>query len=139
MGSATPSVESWKLMEDGIIKKILLTKRLSGGSIPKATIVDMRNESGILSKTLVNKIEETQQLGRQTILFLNRRGFSYFFHCNSCGYEMVCKNCSVSLTYHKKRDRMICHYCGYQSHPVKICPQCNSLDIGSTGFGTELV
>jgi len=137
MGSATPSVESWKLMEDGIIKKILLTKRLSGGSIPKATIVDMRNESGILSKTLVNKIEETQQLGRQTILFLNRRGFSYFFHCNSCGYEMVCKNCSVSLTYHKKRDRMICHYCGYQSHPVKICPQCNSLDIGSTGFGTE--
>ena len=137
MGSATPSVESWKLMEEGTIKKLVLTKRLSGGAVPKATIVDMKKEKGILSSTLIDKIREAKEMGRQSILFLNRRGFSYFFHCNSCGYEMVCKNCSVSMTYHKNKNRMVCHYCGYQTPPVNVCPQCNSLDIGSNGFGTE--
>lgn len=137
LGSATPSVESWKLMEDGVIKKLILTKRLSGGAVPKSTIVDMRREKEILSKTLIGKIIESKEAGRQTILFLNRRGFSYFFHCNSCGYEMVCKNCSVSLTYHKHKDRMVCHYCGYQARPINVCPECKSLDIGSAGFGTE--
>ncbi|QEN05583.1 primosomal protein N' [Thiospirochaeta perfilievii] len=137
LGSATPSVESWKLMDDGKIKRLNLTKRLSGGAMPKSTIVDMRHEDGVLSKTLIKKIEEAYNQGRQTILFLNRRGFSYFFHCNSCGYEMVCKNCSVSLTYHKNKNRMVCHYCGYQAYPISVCPECNSLDIGSTGFGVE--
>ncbi|MGL1890245.1 MAG: primosomal protein N' [Spirochaetaceae bacterium] len=137
LGSATPSVESWKLMEDGIIKKLTLSKRLSGGAMPKATIVDMKREKHVLSKTLVDKINQTHDEGRQTILFLNRRGFSYFFHCNSCGYEMVCRNCSVSLTYHKNKNRMVCHYCGFQTYPIKVCPDCKSLDIGSSGFGTE--
>ncbi len=137
LGSATPSIESWKLMEDRVIKKLTLSKRLSGGSVPTSTIVDMRRENGILSKTLIGKIIETKEEGRQTILFLNRRGFSYFFHCNSCGYEMVCKNCSVSLTYHKNKNRMVCHYCGYQAYPINVCPDCKSLDIGSSGFGTE--
>lgn len=137
MGSATPSIESWKLMEDGRITRLNLTKRLSGGAVPKSVIVDMKREQGVLSKHLIDKIKETKELGRQTILFLNRRGFSYFYHCNSCGYEMVCRNCSVAMTYHKHRDRMICHYCGYQTPPVKVCPECNSLDISSTGFGTE--
>lgn len=137
MGSATPSIESWKLMEDGRIKRLNLTKRLSGGAVPKSVIVDMKKEEGVLSKHLISKIQETKELGRQTILFLNRRGFSYFYHCNSCGYEMACRNCSVALTYHKSRNRMICHYCGYQTPPVQVCPECNSLDISSTGFGTE--
>lgn len=137
MGSATPSLESWKLMEDGVIKKLQLSKRLSGGAVPTASIVDMRREDGILSRKLIDKILTTYDEGRQTILFLNRRGFSYFYHCNSCGYEMVCKNCSVPLTYHKNKDRMVCHYCGYQAYPIKSCPECKSLDIGSSGFGTE--
>lgn len=137
MGSATPSLESWKLMNDGVIKRLTLTKRLSGGVIPKSQIVDMRKEEGILSKLLIDKINQTYDECRQTILFLNRRGFSYFFRCNSCGYEMLCKNCSVSLTYHKHKNKMICHYCGYQAHPINVCPECKSLDIGATGFGTE--
>jgi len=137
LGSATPSIESWKLMEDGIIKKLVLSKRLSGGSMPKSTIVDMRNEQGVLSKKLIEKIIQTKEEGRQTILFLNRRGFSYFYHCNSCGYEMVCRNCSVSLTYHKNKNRMVCHYCGFQARTITTCPECNSLDMVSSGFGTE--
>lgn len=137
MGSATPSLESWKLMNEGIIEKLILSKRLSGGEIPKSQIVDMRKEEGILSKLLIEKINETYDQCRQTILFLNRRGFSYFFRCNSCGYEMLCRNCSVSLTYHKNKNKMVCHYCGYQAHPVNVCPECKSLDVGATGFGTE--
>lgn len=137
MGSATPSLESWKLMEDRVITKLTLSKRLSGGSIPKSTIVDMKRESGVLSRELIDKIIKTHDEGRQTILFLNRRGFSYFFHCNSCGYEMVCRQCSVPLTYHKHKNRMVCHYCGYQTPPVNVCPECKSLDIGASGFGTE--
>ncbi|HTO21276.1 MAG TPA: primosomal protein N', partial [Spirochaetia bacterium] len=75
--------------------------------------------------------------GRQAILFLNRRGFSYLFHCRSCGYEMTCSHCSVALTFHKERNRMICHYCGRSAAPIQVCPQCGSLDVGYTGLGTE--
>jgi primosomal protein N' (replication factor Y) len=77
--------------------------------------------------------------GGQSILFLNHRGFSYFFHCRSCGYEMRCRNCSVSLTYHKARGVMVCHYCGFRSAPLESCPECGSLDVGYSGYGTELI
>jgi primosomal protein N' (replication factor Y) len=78
-------------------------------------------------------------LGRQTILFLNRRGFAYFYHCKNCGYELKCKHCSVSLTYHKSRGRALCHYCGYSIVPPAACPQCGSLEAGFTGIGTEMI
>lgn len=137
MGSATPSVESWNLMNEGRIKKLTLSKRLSGGAMPEALIVDMKREENILSKKLTEEIFQTWEQGKQTILFLNRRGFSYFFHCKTCGYEMKCRNCSVSLTYHKHKNTMVCHYCGFQVRPVQICPECSSLDVGYSGFGTE--
>jgi primosomal protein N' (replication factor Y) len=78
-------------------------------------------------------------MGKQTILFLNRRGFSYFYHCPSCGFELTCRHCSVSLTYHKEKNRAVCHYCGYSEAPPKVCPQCGSLEAGYTGFGTEMI
>ncbi len=139
MGSATPSVESWHLMKTGGMQRLQLTKRLAGGEMPKVEIVDMRGESGSLSKALVAAVRETKAAGGQAILFLNRRGFSYFWNCKTCGAEMSCRQCSVGLTYHKEKNRLVCHYCGYQSVPPRSCPACGSLDTGYAGFGTERV
>ena len=139
MGSATPSIEAYQLMEEGKIQRLNLTRRLAGGSVPDNRIVDLKGSSGPLSKELINEMKITHAKGRQTILFLNRRGFSYFFHCKSCGWDMECKHCSVSMTYHKDTNRMICHYCGSVHIPVSLCPSCGSLDVGYSGFGTELI
>ena len=139
MGSATPSVEAWHLMEKNVIHRLNLTERLAGGVLPEIDIIDMKEHKGMLSPQLIGAIRDTHAKGKQTILFLNRRGFSYFFHCHSCGYEMKCRNCSVSLTYHKHGDYMVCHYCGYKTRPVQTCPDCSSLDVGYSGFGTEQI
>jgi primosomal protein N' (replication factor Y) len=139
MGSATPSAEAWKLMRDRGIVRLDLTRRLSGGSLPQVTPVNLSYTDGCLTKQLKEEIRKTAQMGRQTILFLNRRGFSYFYHCQACGYELMCRQCSVSLTYHKSMNRAVCHYCGYQTEPPKICPQCGSVSAGYAGFGTEMI
>lgn len=139
MGSATPSLEAWNLMEQGSLKRLVLPVRVSGGSMPKISIVDVRHEQSAISGLLRDRISAVLKRGKQVILFLNRRGFSYFFHCRSCGYEMHCDRCSVSLTYHRESHMMICHYCGYKRRPVEVCPDCQSLDVGYSGFGTELV
>ncbi len=139
MGSATPSLEAWYLVKSGRINGFSLGKRLSGGAVPQIELIDMKKYSGCISAPLEKAIRETHAEGRQSILFLNRRGFSYFFHCRTCGYESRCRNCSVSLTYHKHRDRLICHYCGYSEQPKQVCPECGSLDVGYSGFGTEMI
>ena len=137
MGSATPSLEAWHHMREGTITELRLPDRLSGGAMPSVQVIDMRHQQGPLSGPLLDEIGRTHAEGRQSILFLNRRGFSYLFHCRSCGFEMSCTHCSVALTYHKERERMICHYCGRSAAPITICPQCGSLDVGYSGFGTE--
>ncbi|HVP18557.1 MAG TPA: primosomal protein N' [Spirochaetia bacterium] len=137
MGSATPSLEAWHFMSDGRLTALRMDERLSGGAMPSMEIVDMRKQRGPLSQSLMDAISRTTGEGRQAILFLNRRGFSYLFHCRSCGYEMACPHCSVALTYHKERDKMICHYCGTSAAPIAVCPVCGSLDVGYSGFGTE--
>lgn len=141
MGSATPSVEAWYGMQNGSIKRHLLTKRLAGGQMPHISCIDLSYYpgDGCISKPLEDAINKTLFKGHQTILFLNRRGFTHFFRCNQCGYELVCKNCSVPLTYHKAENRLSCHYCGWSTYPPESCPQCGSLDIGSSGFGTEYI
>ncbi len=141
MGSATPSVEAWYGMQNGSIKRHLLTKRLAGGEMPHISCIDLSYYpgDGCISKPLEDAINKTLSKGHQTILFLNRRGFTHFFRCNQCGYELVCKNCSVPLTYHKAENRLRCHYCGWSTYPPESCPQCGSLDIGSSGFGTEYI
>ncbi|MDR1305961.1 MAG: primosomal protein N' [Treponema sp.] len=139
MGSATPSAEAWKLMAEGTIRRFNLLRRLSGGRPPEIIPVSLAKTEGALSAELKEEIRVTALMGRQTILFLNRRGFAYFYHCRNCGFELNCKRCSVSLTYHKSRNRAVCHYCGYETAPPLSCPQCGSLDAGFSGFGTEFV
>ncbi len=139
LGSATPSVEAWHSCQTGGMDRYILTQRPAGGSFPKVEIIDMRAEEGTLSKTLVQALRATKEEGRQSILFLNRRGFSHFFVCQTCGAELTCRNCSVSLTYHKESDKLVCHYCGYKAQAPKACPECKSLDVGWRGFGTERV
>jgi primosomal protein N' (replication factor Y) len=139
MGSATPSAEAWKLMSDRAIKRLDLSRRLSGGSIPEIKPVSLERTEGCLTKELKDEIYRTAQMGRQSILFLNRRGFAYFYHCPSCGYEQSCRHCSVSLTWHKSKARAVCHYCGYSEAPPQACPQCGSLEAGYRGFGTEMI
>jgi primosomal protein N' (replication factor Y) len=139
MGSATPSAEAWKLMAEGKIKRLDLSVRLAGGSLPEIKPVSLEKTEGCLTAELKEEIRLTSRMGRQTILFLNRRGFAYFYHCPSCGYEQKCKRCSVSLTWHKSKNRALCHYCGYSESPPGICPNCGSLEAGYRGFGTEMV
>jgi primosomal protein N' (replication factor Y) len=139
MGSATPSAEAWKLMAEGAIVRLSLSYRLSGGSVPEVRPVDLKNSESCLSQELKDEIRLTAGMGRQTILFLNRRGFAHFYHCPSCGYEQTCQRCSVALTWHKSRGRSLCHYCGYSESPLSSCPRCGSLEAGYRGFGTEMV
>ena len=141
MGSATPSVEAWNMMGEGGIKKHVLTRRLAGGAMPEIKCVNLSGLSidGAISPVLQKEIEATLEEKRQAILFLNRRGFTHFFRCNSCGFELKCKNCSVSLTFHKAEKRLRCHYCGYSVSPPQSCPECGSLDVGYSGFGTEFI
>ena len=139
MGSATPSVEAWKLMSEGKIKRLDLSKRLAGGELPEIKPVSLNKTEGCLTSELKDEIRLTARMGRQSILFLNRRGFAHFFHCPSCSFEQSCRRCSVSLTWHKKKNRAICHYCGYSQPPLFSCPQCGSLNAGYRGFGTEMI
>ncbi|MFP4011701.1 MAG: primosomal protein N' [Spirochaetaceae bacterium] len=139
MGSATPSVEAWHLMKAGRLERLTLSTRLSGGAMPAMEVVSLTDAPGPLSEPLVEAVRETHREGRQSILFLNRRGFAAFFQCRSCGYVMRCKHCSVTLTYHKAKAKMVCHYCGYRVDPPRVCPVCGSLDAGFAGHGTERI
>ena len=140
MGSATPSLEAWQLMKDpSKMVRIDLRNRVGGGSMPKVDVVDMTREEGIFSSTLQERMLRTLADGRQVILFLNRRGYSYYFHCRSCGFELKCPHCDVAMTFHKRHNVLRCHYCGYSQKPVTVCPECGSMDVMYSGFGTEQV
>ncbi|MBO4409855.1 MAG: primosomal protein N' [Spirochaetales bacterium] len=140
MGSATPSLEAWHLMQDpSKMVRINLTRRVGGGSMPKVVVSDMTRENGIFGPLLQEKMHRTLADGKQVILFLNRRGYSYYFHCRSCGYELKCPHCDVTMTYHRRRNLLQCHYCGHSQRPVSSCPQCGSMDVMYSGFGTEQV
>ena len=139
MGSATPSVEAWHQMKTGALRSFALTRRLAGGAVPEIRVVSLGGTDGALSGTLIDEIRQSKEAGRQSIIFLNRRGFTHFFRCNTCGYDLKCKNCSVPLTWHRTQGIMKCHYCGYQTKPPSVCPECGSLDTGYAGFGTEFI
>lgn len=140
MGSATPSLEAWHLMKDPKkMTRINLTKRVGGGSVPTVEIADMSKEEGIFGKVLQTQMTKTLASGKQVILFLNRRGYSYYFHCRSCGFELKCPHCDVAMTYHRRLGTLQCHYCGYTQKPIRVCPECGSLDVMYSGFGTEQV
>ncbi len=142
--SATPSVESCYKAETGEYIYVAMDERIHGRSMPETFIVDMRAEladgnRSMISRQLKGEIEKNLARGEQTILFLNRRGFSTFVLCRNCGYEARCPNCSISLTYHKFDDSLRCHYCGYARKNYIQCPECGSKYIRYFGGGTQKV
>lgn len=139
MGSATPSLEAYHAMQQGLIQRIDLEGMAGGGRVAPITLVDMRKTQNFLSAELVDEIFKTKAMGKQTALFLNRRGFARFYLCPDCGYEAQCTQCSVALTWHKSAGRLCCHYCGYQQPPPSECPRCRSFNAGYSSFGLEKV
>jgi primosomal protein N' (replication factor Y) len=107
--------------------------------MPEIKPVNLALTETCLTKELVNEIKITAEMGKQTILFLNRRGFAHFYKCPDCGWEQTCKRCSVSLTWHKSRNRCTCHYCGFSQTPPSACAECGSVRAGYRGFGTEMI
>ena len=144
LASATPSLESYHLASRGKYTLIEMPKRVNDASLPDISIVDMREElkaenRSIFSDKLKNAIESNLSNKRQTILFLNKRGFSSFVSCRNCGYVVECPNCNISLTYHKPNNSLICHYCDYKTSLPDVCPECQSKYIKLFGVGTQRV
>lgn len=144
LASATPAIESYYKATQGEYKLLSLHSRATGATLPEMIVSDMREElrqgnRSCIGNTLMNEMQGNLSRGEQTILFLNRRGFSTFVSCRSCGYVAKCKNCDITLTYHKHRGTLTCHYCGYTiKKPVK-CPECDSSYIKEFGTGTQKV
>ena len=145
LGSATPSVESYFYAKKGFYNLCKLKNRAKKGAfLPDTEIVDMRDELtmgnvSIFSRELKKAIEEKLNNKEQIILFLNRRGFSNFISCRSCGEVIKCDDCDISMTYHKTKNRLICHYCGKTKALPKLCPSCGSKFIKQFGVGTQRV
>ena len=147
LGSATPGIESWHNTQTGKYQLVSLKKRVDNQTMPLIRIVDMRRESGfgpnkavsVLSERLRQAIEKRLADSEQVILFLNRRGFATSLQCPACGHVCECRHCSVSLTFHQKHDRLMCHICGFQQMAPRSCPECADPAIRFSGFGTEKV
>ena len=142
LGSATPDISTYYKTQENKITLLELTKRANNSSLPKVEIIDLKQELAngnrtMLSLELYNSIEENLKQKRQTILFLNRRGYSTFIMCRSCGYTVKCPNCNIALTYHSYEKKLKCHYCGHEENIVKICPECHSDKIRYFGTGTQ--
>lgn len=164
LGSATPALESWENARQERFLKLELTERVTGQDLPDVHLVDLRTDVGsgpsadggdtppesgaegrepagprIFSTPLRKAIDARLERDEQTILFLNRRGYASFAECGSCGRVWSCENCSVTLTYHRRRARLVCHHCGYEGEPPKGCDECGAPDPRYTGVGTEQV
>lgn len=143
-GSATPSIENYYRAVSGEISLFKMVKRANNLTLPKVEVVDMRSEldggnRSIFSRVLSCEIEKNIQREEQTIIFLNRRGYSSFVLCRNCGYVLKCQKCDVSMTYHAYDERLICHYCGYTIKNVANCPKCKSPNIKGFGTGTQKI
>ena len=141
-GSATPDMDTYYKAKNGDIELLELTKRANNACLPDVKIVDMRQELAngnrtSISMNLYEKIKENLSNKKQTILFLNRRGYSTFIMCRDCGYVAKCKYCNIALTYHSKENKLRCHYCGYETIPFSSCPECKSKSIKYSGSGTQ--
>jgi len=145
LGSGTPSIQSYKNSLNGKYELLTMPERILKKKLPDITIIDMRRfennkkHEGIISPPLKKAIGENFAEKNQTILFLNRRGFNVLYLCRLCGEPLRCPNCEVSLTYHKHKNKLVCHYCGYRTDPPDKCPSCNSKNLVPYGFGTERV
>lgn len=142
LASATPSVTDYYKAQMGEYRLITLKKRYNEVSLPKVTVADMRQElkngnRSMLSGVLRREIQKNLERKEQTVLFLNRRGFSTFVSCRDCGYVAVCPECAVALTYHRSTQSLNCHYCGYKTEVINTCPSCNGHHVKYFGSGTQ--
>ena len=144
LGSATPSLETYKKAREGEFSLIRLEKRINKKPMPEIVVADMRREArrgnnSPFSVALKTEIERCLETGNQAILFLNRRGYSQTVICKECGYVAKCKDCDVSLTYHRDEDCLKCHYCGARYSMLSACPDCGSVKLAYGGTGTQRI
>jgi primosomal protein N' (replication factor Y) len=143
LGSATPSLESFHNAQRGQYTLLELPQRVLDRPLPDVAMIDLRHEGppkgrfSPVSGALDYAMRETLKQGGQVMLLLNRRGFSTHIHCPSCGYVETCKFCDLALTYHKVRDVMLCHYCGFEKEPPQTCATCGKSAVRYQGLGTE--
>lgn len=144
LGSATPALESRARAQKGVYQWLRLPHRINGQDLPRVQLVDMRRVMGKtqvadFSPQLVTALRERLNRNEQVVLMLNRRGYATFAMCRECGFVVQCPNCDISLTFHRDRQRMQCHYCGHEQQVPQKCPQCGSRYIGFYGTGTQKV
>ncbi|WP_423130536.1 replication restart helicase PriA [Gaoshiqia sp. Z1-71] len=145
LGTATPSFESYFNAKTGKYALVELTERFQNISLPEIVIADVRQATrrkqmkSLLSPQLYEEINQALANGEQVIVFQNRRGFAPYLQCSACGWIPKCRHCDVSLTYHKHRSALICHYCGHTEPLPANCGECHSEDIRTRGFGTEKI
>jgi primosomal protein N' (replication factor Y) len=143
LGSATPSLESYRLCERGKLSKLVLSQRIHSRPVAEVELVDMKVEAAEtggddpISRKLRDELRECLARKEQAIVFLNRRGWAPSLLCRKCGETLQCERCTIALTYHKKDNRLICHYCGYQRGLPGQCPSCADPKMLLTGIGTE--
>ncbi|MFA6781074.1 MAG: primosomal protein N', partial [Bacilli bacterium] len=145
LGSATPSLESKARALKGVYHYAELPHRINEQVLPKVTIVDLSNprsltrQSVLFSELLINKISDRLAKKEQIVLLINRRGFSGYVTCRSCGHIFKCPDCGITLTYHRQDEMLKCHHCGYVETFPKVCPECGSSRLMRTGYGTERI
>ncbi len=145
LASATPDVSSYYKALNGEYTLFEMNKRYNENPMPKARIVDMRSElfdlhnNSPISVRLREEIRLNLERGEKTVLFLNRRGYNTFVSCRECGAVVECENCSIAMTYHKKTDKLVCHYCGETIDNIKTCPSCGSKYVRFFGTGTQRI
>ncbi|MBT8182994.1 MAG: primosomal protein N', partial [Eudoraea sp.] len=145
LGSATPSIESYNNAQTGKYGYAQIERRFGNVLMPDMELVDIKSQyrkkrmKGHFSERLIEEITETLNLGEQVILFQNRRGYAPILECTTCGHSPQCPNCDVSLTYHKQRNQLRCHYCGHHMTFPTSCQACGSNTLDTKGFGTEQV
>jgi primosomal protein N' (replication factor Y) len=161
LGSATPAVESYQNSLDGRYRLLEMTQRIYQRPLPSVETIDLRKKISssrqydggvvpgttprqpgnrqLLSDRLAKLLKENHQASRQSLIFLNRRGFSNFLQCSVCGYVLRCSYCSVTLTFHKRQKNVCCHHCDFRRAASQACPECGNLTLGGFGVGTEQI
>ena len=139
LGSATPSLETYEGSRRGEIGRLVLRSRPGGLELPRVDIVDMRERDGIVSEELLNAIEACLARREQAVVLINRRGHASFIQCRSCGWTDRCPNCSISLTFHSRGQRLLCHYCAHEEGVPEACPKCGGYRIMHRGVGTQRI
>lgn len=140
LGTATPQVTTWHAATTGKLALLSLPDRVNGLPMPHVEVIDARGHKGeAILPPLVEGIDANLAGGGQTLVFLNRRGFATWLTCEECGHVLRCPNCAVTLTYHQRRNRHVCHYCDYAIPAPSVCPECGSTQVTHLGLGTERI